>query len=386
MSSNLQGRSILFVVTEDWYFISHRLPVARAARDAGMEVHVATRVCKHGAAIRAEGFVLHSLSWRRSSIGLFGLVAGVLALRRILCCLQPNLLHAVALKPVVFCALATLRLSTRPIFAINGLGFVFTECSLRAALLRTLLLVAFNSVDREVAYVLLQNDDDAALLHKQGFIRRAPVKTIRGSGIDTSRFVPLPPPSGLVPIVAVVARMIAIKGIADLVSASRLLRERGVKHRLILVGDPDPENPSSIPREQLSAWADEPCIEWHGAVSDVRQIWAQADIAALTSKGGEGLPKALLEAAACARPIVATDVPGSRDVVVHGKTGLLALAGDVVGIADALQTLIADRDLRDQFGRAGRVRIEALFSQERITAETLALYEETLVRGASTAT
>ena len=383
MSSPLAGRSILFVVTEDWYFVSHRLPVARAARDAGMEVHVATRVHKHEVAIRDEGFVLHPLTWRRASVGPVGSFVAILELRRLLRRLRPDMLHAVALKPVVFCALAALRLSPRLILAITGLGFVFTERSFKAALMRAALTFAFKAVDRELAAVLLQNDDDAGLLRDQGFICRAPIRIIRGSGVDASWFVPLPPPSGAVPTVAVVARMIAIKGIADLVAASRLLRERDVPHRLILVGASDPENPSSIPREQLLTWGREPCVEWLGSVTDVREVWTRADIAALTSLGGEGLPKTLLEAAACGRSIVATDVSGSRDIVVHKETGLLARPGDIEAIADALQILLLDRDLRDRLGRAARARVEAWFSQERIVAETLALYEEMLARGIS---
>lgn len=377
MSSDLSGRTILFLVTEDWYFVSHRLPVARAARDAGMRVHVACRVGRDGGAIRDEGFELHPLRWRRGRGGLASSLRALLEIRALLRRLRPDIMHAVALKAVVFGALAVLPLSVRPVFAIAGLGFAFTQRSPAAAALRLAMRAVFRfAVDRRDAVILLQNDDDLAVLRDRGFVRRARMQTIRGSGVDAVHFAPLPEPGSTVPTVAVVSRMIAIKGIADLVAASRLLHSAGVTHRLLLVGDPDAENPSAISPAILREWAQAPWIEWLGGRSDVRGIWEEADIAALTSLGGEGLPKTLLEAAACGRPLVATDVPGSRDIVVDGETGYLAPPGDPGAIAAALLRLLEDSEARRRFGGAARARVEASFSQERIADETLNLYAD----------
>lgn len=379
MSEALAGRAILFLVTEDWYFASHRLPIARAARDAGMEVHVATRLARHREAILAEGFTPHALSWRRGETNPARTLAELRELRHLILRVRPDILHAVALKPVVFGAIATMGLPVKPVYAITGLGFAFTERSAKAACIRATLRGAFRlAVDRPDAIVLLQNDDDRDLLSSRGFVRNARMSTIRGSGVDARRFEPLPTPAGNIPTIAVVSRMIAIKGIADLVAASHLLHGGGVAHRLLLVGEPDPDNPSSLSAEVLRIYSRAPWIQWLGACVDVREVWKQAHIAVLTSLGGEGLPKTLLEAASCGRPLVATDVPGSRDVVVDGLTGYLASPGDPDAIAQALRRLIEDPVRREQMGAAARARVEQVFSQERIATQTLELYAEIL--------
>jgi glycosyltransferase involved in cell wall biosynthesis len=380
--SVLDGKKILFLVTEDWYFVSHRLPIARAARDAGMVVHVATRVADHGDIIRREGFQLHPLQWKRRGAGPWNLIASLIQIRKVLKSERPNILHAVALKAVLFGAVATMGLRTRRIFAIAGLGFAFTDTSIRGKWIRALMRTAFIfAVDRRDATVLLQNQDDGIVLSELGFVRSAKKKIIAGSGVDARHFVPLPEPDGTITI-AVVSRMISIKGIADLVAASHILRDQGIVHRLLLVGDPDPSNPSTIPPAKLREWSEVSWIEWAGASSDVRHAWAQAHIAVLTSLGGEGLPKTLLEAAACGRPLVATDVAGNRDIVVDGVTGFLARPQDPKAIATALARLVVDPDLRVRMGIAARARVEKYFTQDRIASETLALYAD-VVEGKS---
>lgn len=378
MSHDLASRSILFLVTEDWYFVSHRLPVARAARDAGMRVHVATRIGAHGDVIRNEGFELHPLPWKRRGNGVLSSLAAILAIRRLIADLRPAIVHAVALKAVVFCGIATLASKPgRLIFAITGLGYSFTGRTVKSAVVRTALRLAFRlAVDRSSAVVLLQNDDDGDVLREGGFLRHARTLTIRGSGIDTDWYAPQPEPDGGPLVVAVVSRMIAIKGIATLVAASRLLIEEGVDHRLVLVGAPDPDNPTSISRAQLEEWGARPWIEWAGPSTDVRDVWARAHIAALTSQGGEGLPKSLLEAAACQRPLLATDVPGSREIAIDGITALTAPPGDAPAIAGALRRLLEDKDLRLRLGREARSLAVARFAEERIVEQTLELYSE----------
>ena len=380
MSRDYSPATILFLVTEDWYFVSHRLPVARIARDAGFTVHVAARLSTHEQKLRQEGFIVHSLPWQRSGEGLVRSVRSLLAIRAVIKAVKPDILHAVALKPTVFGAVAarTARMRGR-VFAIAGLGFAFTDQTWKARLIRLCLRVVFQTaVDRADAVVLLQNDDDRHVLARGGFVKRARTRIIRGSGVDTDWFSPLPPPETNPPTIAVVSRMIAIKGIATLVEASRLLRCQGILHRLLLVGTPDPHNASSILQSQLEEWAKEPGTEWLGHCDDVRTVWAQAHIAALTSYGGEGLPKSLLEAAACERPIVASDVAGNREIAVEGVNALLAPPGDAPALALALRRLLENEELRLVLGRAGRRLVVEQFSQERVAELTLALYQELL--------
>ncbi len=373
---------LLFLVTEDWYFCSHRLPVARAARDAGFDVAVATRVTDHGPQIVAEGFCLHPLSWRRRGDGILGnlrALAGIVHLYRQE---RPSIVHHVSLKPVVFGSLAARMAGvTRVVNAINGLGFVFTAESGLARTARVALRVLFRLiVDRRQTVVLFQNEDDRQHLLSRRFLRRSATAVVRGSGVDITHFRPLPEPPGDPPTIALVTRMVAIKGVDTLVDASRLLRDRGVPHRLLLVGAPDPDNPSSIREETLRAWAEEPGISWLGRRQDVREIWAKAHVAVLTSHGGEGLPKTLLEAAACGRPIVATDVAGSREIAIEGVNALVVPPRDPVALAAALERLLRDPDLRSRFGAAGRSLVEVGHSDQKIAAAILVLYDRVMGR------
>ncbi|MBZ8134262.1 glycosyl transferase family 1 [Afifella sp. IM 167] len=371
-------------MTEDWYFVSHRLPIARAARDAGMSVHVATRISAHGEALEREGFTVHPLRWRRRGDGPAGAVRAILEIRSLLGRIRPDILHAVSLKPVIFGGLAS-RIGHRAarVFAITGLGFGFTDRSWKSELVRLAMRAVFLvAIDRKDAVVLLQNEDDRRVLVEKRFLKRAKTAIIRGSGVDGAKFAPLPLPADETVTIGFVARMIAIKGVEDLVRASEILVSRGVPHRLLLAGGPDPDNRSSISPQRLAEWAKRPQIKWLGNCADVRTVWRRADIAALPSLGGEGLPKSLLEAAACRRPIVATDVAGNRDIAVEGASGCLVPPADPAALADALERLISDRPLRERLGEGARLLIEEHFEQGRIVEQTMALYGS-LLPGAS---
>jgi glycosyltransferase involved in cell wall biosynthesis len=212
-------------------------------------------------------------------------------------------------------------------------------------------------------------------------IARTDIVLIRGSGVDTGHFAALPDPPaapdapGQIVTVALVARMLRSKGVLDAVAAVRLLRARGLAIDLVLAGPTDPDNPDSLDEATLSALAAEPGVEWLGRVEDVRTVWRRAAIAVLPSTYGEGVPKALIEAAACARAIVATDMPGCREVVRAGETGLLVAPNDIAGLAEALATLAGDSQRRQAMGRAGRALALREFGEEGVARQTLALYD-----------
>ncbi|HTT78816.1 MAG TPA: glycosyltransferase family 4 protein, partial [Stellaceae bacterium] len=369
---------LCFLVTEDWYFCSHRLPVARAARDAGFEVLVATRVRDHGDAIRDEGFRLCSLPWRRRGDGPLGAARALGAIAALYRRERPDLVHHVALKPVLFGGLA-LRLAfphgtSRPasIVAITGFGSEFAASSGSARAKRAVLGRALRRLagDR----IIVQNPEDGAALAAAG-VAPARLALIRGSGVDTGHFVPLPDPDGPEVTVALVARMLRSKGVLDAVAAVRRLRDSGLAVGLLLVGPTDPDNRDSLGERDLARIAASPGIRWLGRVADVREVWVRAAIAVLPSTYGEGVPKALIEAAACARPIVTADMPGCRDIVRHGVTGLLAPPGDTAALAAGLARLAADPAERRAMGLAGRALVEREFGEERVARDTLALYQ-----------
>ncbi len=375
---------LLFLATEDWYFWSDRLPFARALRDAGCRIVVATRVEAHGERIRAEGFALYPLAWRRRGDGVLGAARALMAIIRLYRAERPDIVNHLALKPMLFGGLAR-RLAFAPRGAkplsidwVMGLGSGFTGRSLAARLLRPLLGLALRlATGGAGGRVVVQNPDDGAALAALGIDRRR-IVLIRGSGVDTGRYVPLPEPQGGTVTVAFVARMLRGKGVLDAVAAIRRLRAEGLAVDLVLAGAPDPDSRDSLSEETLTQLAKEPGVEWLGRVADVREIWARAAIAVLPSTYGEGLPRALLEAAACGRPIIATDLPGCREVVRDGVNGLLVPPHDVPRLAEAIAALAADSTRRRAMGQAGRALAEREFAEPIIAAETLALYRAAL--------
>jgi glycosyltransferase involved in cell wall biosynthesis len=371
---------LFFLVTEDWYFCSHRLPIARAARDFGFTVVVATRVRAHGGQILDEGFTLRPLAWRRRGDGLLGAARAIFQIVRLYRTERPDLVHHIALKPVLFGGIARhLAFGGSPngpvvIDSIMGLGSGFSDKRFGAALRRSLLAAGLRFATHGTRrWVIAQNPEDRAELSKLG-IDANRIALIRGSGVDTGHFTALPDPETRIVTVALVSRMLREKGVLDAVAAIRLLRARGLRVQLLLAGPVDLDNRDSLTNEQLASLGAEPGIEWLGQVADVRAVWRRAAIALLPSTYGEGVPKALLEAAACARPIVATDVPGCREVVRHGETGILVPPHNLEPLADAIATLVDDPVQRHAMGRAGRALVERNFAEQIIARETLALY------------
>lgn len=369
---------LLYLVTEDWYFCSHRLPVARAARDAGAEVLVATRIAAHRATIEAEGFRVVPLAWRRGSHGPLAELAAIREITALYRRERPDLVHHVALKPVIHGSIAAwLTHVPHVVNALTGLGALFIGSSAKTRnlgrLARTVLKPLLN---RRGGRVILQNADDRRLLERRGLLAHDRVSLIRGSGVDTTRFAPTPEPDGP-PVAVLVARMLRDKGVAEFVAAARLLKQRDVALCMQLAGSTDPDNPAAIDEATLRGWQAEGVVEWLGPVDDMPALWARSHIAVLPSYR-EGLPKALLEAAAAGRAMVATDVPGCREIVRHEETGLLVPAQDAPALADAIQRLVNDGTLRRRLGAQARAIAESEFSEEVVVRETLALYREML--------
>ena len=371
---------LLFLVTEDWYFCSHRLPLAIAAKEAGFEVMVATRVNEHGDMIRDAGLRLLPLTafCRRGMNPLreWGAIREIFHLYRQV---QPDIVHQVALKPVLYGSLAAWPAGCgKVVNALAGLGFVFGSDRMLARLLRPLVRQAFRwLLSRPGRRLILQNRDDMEQFAREGVVTPEKMVLIRGAGVDTGCFAPMAEPAGL-PLVMLASRLLWDKGVGEFVEAAGLLRRQGVAARFVLVGDGDPENPATVPPEQLEAWRQEGDIEWWGRLEDMPAVLGQAHIVCLPSYR-EGLPKVLLEAAACAKPIVATDVPGCREIVRHGENGLLVPPRDGAALGAAINSLLENAELRQQMGVAGRRLVEREFAQEIVIEQTLRLYREMLV-------
>lgn len=366
----------LIVVTEDWYFCSHRLPLARALRDAGYEVSIATRIDRHESEIRAEGFEIHDLPSLQRGLALWRELGSVLALAGLYRRLRPDLLVHVALKPVFMGGVASLFSGRRPtVNILTGMGFVFTSKSLKARLLRLPIAGLLRLLlDVPGCKTVVQNQEDFDSLTAAGILPRARTDLVRGSGVDVGHFSLLPEPGGPF-TAAAVCRLLGDKGIYDLVEAARILRSRGAAVKILLVGPIDALNPTAIMEPEVAEWQRAGLVEWLGPALDVREVWARAHAAVLPSHR-EGLPKALVEAAACGRPIVTTDTTGCREVVEDGVNGFLVPLRDPPAIAEALTRLALHQNLRVTMGAASRGRAEALFSQEVVIGRLVEICQE----------
>jgi glycosyltransferase involved in cell wall biosynthesis len=369
---------LAYVVTEDWYFLSHRLPMARAAQRAGYEVHVITHVDESAAIIEAHGFHLHPVVWRRGSVNPFAFLSNIRAVRRVYRAISPDLVHHVALQATIVGSLAANGLPCMRLNAIAGFGFTFTSDTRKARLVRPIMRALLRHVlGHARAAVLVQNPDDRAAVESLG-VSAERIFVIPGSGVETDTLTPLPEPAG--PVTAgFVGRLLDDKGLRTLVSAHAILARRDRPIRLLIAGDPDPANPVSIPPQEIAAWSRRPGIMLLGHVPDIREVWKAAHIAVLPSRR-EGLPKSLLEAAACGRPIVATDVPGCREITRADVNALLVPPDDDEALANAIDRLAQDADLRARFGAAGRRLVESEFSAAIIGQAVVALYDRLLQR------
>lgn len=370
---------LVYLVTEDWYFLSHRLPMALAARRAGYHVHVAAHLNGSGIGIEQHGFTLHQLNWRRGSMNPLDLVSIVRQVRALYRKLGPALVHHVALQPSVIGSLAAVGLPMIRLNALAGLGFGFTSPSFKARMIRPVLAALLRWILKDPrAAALVQNPDDSEAIGMLG-VPKERIFLIPGSGIDIDKLTPLPEPEGQI-TAAFVGRLLGDKGIRTLVAAHDLLTAQGAPIRLLIVGERDPANPASVPAAEIAQWKRKSGIDVLGYVLDVHSIWKQAHIAVLPSRR-EGLPKTLLEAAACGRPIIATDVPGCREIARNDVNALLVPPDDPVALARAIKRLADDGALRQHFGEAGRRLVEAEFSSGTIGRQTVALYDRLLGRG-----
>jgi glycosyltransferase involved in cell wall biosynthesis len=368
---------LLLVVTEDWYFASHRFDLARTARVAGFDVALATRVSSWRGRIESEGIRVFPLQFmRRSSRQPWVELQAIRELASLYRDWKPDVVHHVAAKPVIYGGLAARRTGVKGVVAaLAGLGHAFASERASARMLRPALLAAYRAaLKQRHVRLIVQNPEDQRFVLEQRLVQQQELRVIRGSGVDTQVFHPHADPGG-VPTFVLVARMLWDKGVGEFVDAARQLRQRNVPARFILVGEADPDNPAAIAREQLRRWHSEGLVEWWGQRSDIADVLAGVHVACLPSYR-EGLPKSLLEAAACGLPLIATDVPGCREIAVHEETALLVPPRNSTALAEAMTRLASDAGLRRRLGAAGRQRVCEHFSTERITGQTIALYRE----------
>jgi glycosyltransferase involved in cell wall biosynthesis len=263
--------------------------------------------------------------------------------------------------------------------AVAGLGYVFASNERRARLLRPVVraLMRFALRGRRTR-LILQNHDDARMFLDHGLIEDARVRVIAGSGVDCNRFVPRTRTRNDPPRVLLAARLLWEKGVKEYVQASRTLRAQGRRIRFLLAGASDPGNPAAVPEAAVRSWVDEGIVEWIGHVDDMPALFASSDVFVLPSYYREGLPKSLIEAAACATPLITTDMPGCRDVVIDGVDGLIVPPRDADALGTAIARLLDAPELARKLGLAARAKTLAAFDERIVIRRTLETYEEVL--------
>lgn len=377
---------VLFVVNIAWFFISHRLELARAAARRGYRVHVATGVDNPEDAelIRASGIVLHQLPIARGTAGFWTNLMFVCAVLRTIRALRPSVIHNVTLKPVIVAGLIA-RLMATPVVvnAVPGLGYAFSARGPRAAIRRVVVKALLSvALRNSFSTAVLQNPEDRDYLIRENVVSARGSVLIRGAGVDTTEYRPTAEPAGMVSVV-MVSRMLREKGVFDFVEAARLLSSRGVAARLELVGDTDDAH-GAVPRESLQEWKSSGVVSWAGHSKNVAAVLAGAHIVCLPTYYGEGVPRVLIEAASSARPIVATNVPGVREIVHEGRNGLLVPPHRPDLLADAIEQLVGDPQRRADFGLYGRALVAAEFGIRDVIAKTLELYDPNHLTGRQT--
>ena len=371
-------KTIIYFVSEDWYFCSHRLPIARKALIKGFKVVVVAKVSKYGSVIESEGFELAPIEIQRGGWNLSSEFKTILALYAYYKKYKPDIVHHVAIKPVIYGTIVARVIgSIKVVNAMAGLGFVFISNKKKVKLLRFFIHKLFRFLfNNKNVRLILQNKDDLRYFLKNKLIKKDLVTIIRGSGVDIKKFIPVEECMGI-PIVMLASRMLWDKGVGEFVEAAKILKQEGVEARFVLVGENDSENPASISNSQLNEWNELDTVEWWGDKTGMHKVLAQSSIVCLPSYR-EGLPKVLLEAASCGRAIIATDVPGCREIVHNGENGILVQLKNANSLASAIKELINNPEKRKIMGTNGRRLVENEFSEETIVFQTLKVYQELL--------
>lgn len=374
-------RKILFVVNDISFFLSHRLPIALTARDAGYEIHISgTDEDNKKASLHDYGFTYHPWPVTRSGKNPFTEITLIWKLIRILKYVKPDILHLITIKPVIYGGIsARFTGNSAVVAAITGLGFVFSSKSLNASVLRFLAAKLYRAALKHLRLcVIFQNRDDAEIISRLAALKPEKSCLIRGSGVNLVEysFSPLPPSAEL-PIVVLAARLLKSKGVPEFVAAARKLHKQEINARFVLVGSPDEKNPESMSKDFIAICARDGIVEHWGYRNDMPEVLRQSSLVVLPS-WREGIPKVLLESAAAGRAVITTDAPGCRDAIIPDITGLLVPLRDADALADAIKQLLSDRARLEAMGKAGRKLAEREFDVRRVVDKHLEIYQNLL--------
>ncbi len=372
-----------YVINVDWYFNMHWLQRARAVKASGAAIHLVMGYTDRDIVdnLLAEGFICHQWDIDRRSMNPVLNLSRFFDLYRILKKIEPDLIHAVTIKPNIFAGLLSYLLKIPYVLSVTGTGIIFSGKSRRVKIARPFvrLLYKISRYNKTPRKFIFENREDREYFVSTGLCDDRDAVTILGAGVDTELFKAPAEKDSNTPIILFAGRLLWDKGLGDLVEAGRILRRRGVDFILQVAGIVDQATINSINRKVLEDWQREGLIQWLGTVKKMPKLISNANLVVLPTFYGEGVPRILIEAAACARPIIATDIAGCREIVDHGVNGLLVPARNTTALADAIASLLNDPELRKKMGSNGRQKAERCFSEQQVIAETISIYNELLL-------
>ncbi|MGL6260726.1 glycosyltransferase family 4 protein [Vibrio sp. WXL210] len=368
-------RKILFVVNVDWFFVSHRLPIARALVEMGYDVHIACAETEYRQHIEQEGIVFHEVPFSRSGTNVLNEMLVLYKLGKVIRLVEPYIMHSVTIKPVIYAnIMARSKRDIKRVSAISGLGYTFIGMELKTRILRYFVSLLYRFALKDSQKIIFQNVDDLATISKIKAVGESNTTIIRGSGVDLEQYCYQAEPSGDKLVVMMVSRLLIDKGVTEFLEAANQITKKNDAVKFVLVGDVDEGNPKSISYSDLEKYLSPDCIEHWGYQDDIPATMAKANVVVLPSYR-EGLPKCLIEAASIGRAVVTTDVPGCRDAVESKKTALLVPVKTIEPLVKAIEKLLYDNSLRHSFGVNGRILAEQEFDIDSVISKHIDIYE-----------
>lgn len=379
----MTNKKLLFVVNVDWFFISHRLPIAIDAISQGFEVHLICSDTGKLGQLANLGINIHEVPFSRSGNVFLNELKTLICLRSLISVIQPDILHAVTIKPVLYSGVLShiIPTSFKFVAAISGLGYVFSADNVKAKIIKCFVTVLYKlAFKHKFKTIIFQNKTDQDILSKVTSLKPSEKVLIKGSGVDLDLYTNTPEPLGNTIKIIMACRLLKEKGVYEFVEAAKLVKSTHPNVVFFLAGSPDIGNPNSISKNELNTWQDDGIITLLGHCDNIPQLFSESHIVTMPSYYGEGVPKALIEAAACGRPIVTTNNPGCSDAIIPEKTGILVPIKDSLSLSEALTRLIDDKNLRLYMGNNAREYAISEFDIKNVVHKHSDIYKSLLNR------
>lgn len=366
---------ILYIVNVDWFFISHRLPIAMEMKELGYEVHVALKVTDRLKELQSYGFIVHDINFSRKGINLIKEVFLFFSIYSLFKTVNPSLCHLVTAKPLVYGGLVSKILDTPCVAAFSGLGHIFSSAKLGIKFIRPVVSFLYKFIfSRKKVTFIFQNRNDLEIIKALNVFSTNEVHLLKGSGVDINNFNYFPE-LAIVPRVVIISRLLKQKGIIEFLEAAAILLSKEISAEFIIYGDIDKENPDSLLESDIKSWSSIEGINFAGFTSEADKVLKNSHVLVLPSYYGEGFPRTLIEGSACGRAIVTTDHPGCRDAIIPNETGILVPIKNSFKLSEAIEDLINDPERRSLYGMAGRRLAEKEYDINNIVFKHIQIYK-----------